>query len=81
MLLNFSSDWERERWVEALTPVSSLVPGETIYEQWDCPRVEAVTHHQPCQADGVELQPGEADNVLKKTKDGEQSVEIESSRL
>ena len=81
MLLNFSSDCERERWVEVLTPVSSRVPGETIYEQWDCPRVQAVSHHQPDQADQLDLQPGDTANVLKKTKDGDDNVEIESSKL
>ena len=84
MLLCFTTEAERTRWVEAVTPCTAsddTGTGERVYEQWDCPRVEAVTHHQPSQADGVELQPGEAANVLKKTKDGEQSVEIESSRL
>ena len=83
MLLNFSSDWERERWVEALSPVTSEVPGETIYEQWDCPRVQAVSQHRPGRSEELEVEPGERANVLKKTKDGDddQSVEIESSRL
>ena len=83
MLLNFSSDWERERWVEALTPVMSEVPGERIYEQWDCPRVQAVSQHRPGRSEELEVEPGERANVLKKTKDGDddQSVEIESSRL
>ena len=84
MLLNFSSDCERERWVEAVTPVTSQVPGETIYEQWDCPKVQAVSHHRPGQRDELELQPGETASVLKKTKDGDDQsveIEIESSRL
>ena len=81
MLLHFSSDCERDRWVEVLTPVSSRVPGETIYEQWDCPRVQAVSHHHPDQADQLGLQPGDTANVLKKTKDGDENVEIESSKL
>ena len=83
MLLNFSSDWERERWVEALTPVMSEVAGERIYEQWDCPRVQAVTQHRPGHREELSVDPGDTANVLKKTKDGDddQSVEIESSRL
>ena len=83
MLLNFSSDWERERWVEALTPVMSEVAGERIYEQWDCPRVRAVSQHRPGESEELEMMPGDTANVLKKTKDGDnnQSVEIESSRL
>ena len=83
MLLNFSSDWERERWVEALTPVMSEVAGERIYEQWDCPRVRAVSQHRPGGSEELEMVPGDSANVLKKTKDGDndQSVEIESSRL
>ena len=84
MLLNFSSDCERERWVEAVTPVSSEVAGETIYEQWDCPKVRALSHHRPGQRDQLELQPGDSANVLKKTKDGDDQsveIEIESSRL
>ena len=83
MLLNFSSDWERERWVEALTPVMSEVAGERIYEQWDCPRVQAVSQHRPGHREELSVEPGDTANVLKKTKDGDddQSVEIESSRL
>ena len=83
MLLNFSSDWERERWVEALTPVMSEVAGERIYEQWDCPRVQAVSQHRPGHREELSVDPGDTANVLKKTKDGDddQSVEIESSRL
>ena len=84
MLLNFSSDCERERWVEAVTPVSSEVPGESIYEQWDCPKVRAISHHRSGQRDELELQPGDSANVLKKTKDGDDQsveIEIESSRL
>ena len=85
MLLNFSSDWERERWVEALTPVMSEVAGERIYEQWDCPRVQAVSQHRPGHREELSVQAGDTANVLKKTKDGDDDqsveIEIESSRL
>jgi neuronal guanine nucleotide exchange factor len=41
-LVAFNSECERRRWVEAVTPQTSDNPEEKIYEEWDCPLVEAV---------------------------------------
>ena len=41
MLLSFSTEAERARWVEAVRPspaVTDASTGERVYEQWDCPR-------------------------------------------
>ena len=77
------------------TPVCSDIPdcqyvqtsddtgGERVYEQWDCPRVE-VTRSYPDQ----DLNTGDTLNVLRKTKDGDDTNDtstdndnIESSKL
>ena len=47
------------------------IPGEKIYEEWDCPKVEAVESHRPLQNDEIPLLKGETANVLKKTSDGQ----------
>jgi len=70
MLLSFCSESDRGRWMEAVTPASSQVPGEKIYEDWDCPKVEAIETYRPLQNDEIPLKKGETANVLKKTSDG-----------
>jgi len=70
MLLAFATDSERGRWMAAVTPAASQVEGEKIYEDWDCPKVEAVSGHKPSQEDELTLSRGENANVLKKTSDG-----------
>ena len=47
MLLTFTSDLERTRWVEAVTPAlpDTSASGERVYEQWDCPRVEIIASY------------------------------------
>jgi len=75
MLLSFHSESDRGRWMEAVTPASSQIPGEKIYEDWDCPRVEAVETYKPLQNDEINLKKGEIANVLKKTSDGWYYVE------
>ena len=86
MLLCFTTEAERTRWVEAVTPCTAsddTGTGERVYEQWDCPRVE-ITRSYPDQ----DLNTGDAVNVLRKTKDGDVSNDtstdndnIESSKL
>ena len=40
-LVAFSSECERRRWLESVTPTqTSLNPEEKIYEEWDCPLVK-----------------------------------------
>ena len=52
------------------------VPGEKIYEDWDCPKVEAIETYRPLQNDEIPLKKGETANVLKKTSDGQRAMEI-----
>ena len=52
------------------------IPGEKIYEDWDCPRVEAVETYKPLQNDEINLKKGEIANVLKKTSDGQKKMAI-----
>jgi len=70
MLLAFATESERGRWMAAVRPTASQVEGEKIYEDWDCPKVEAVSSHKPLQEDELNLSRGENANVLKKTSDG-----------
>ena len=86
MLLCFTTEAERTRWVEAVTPCTAsddTGTGERVYEQWDCPRVE-ITRSYPDQ----DLNTGDTVNVLRKTKDGDDTNDtstdndnIESSKL
>ena len=52
------------------------IPGEKIYEDWDCPKVEAVENYKPLQNDEIPLKKGETANVLKKTSDGQEASKI-----
>lgn len=70
MLLSFSSDCDRARWMAAVTPTASLVEGEKIYEDWDCPKVEVVRDHRGSQLDEMSVERGDVANVIKKTSDG-----------
>ena len=54
--------------------------GETVYEQWDCPKVEMVETNTE-----LDLSPGDSANVLRKSNDGDDTLtnrdNIESSKL
>ena len=52
-------------------PPCIQVEGEKIYEDWDCPKVEAVAPHRGVEEDELELARGEQANVIKKTTDGQ----------
>jgi neuronal guanine nucleotide exchange factor len=70
MLISFSSESDRFRWIEVVSPVISNVPGEKIYESWDCPKIEVISSHEPSEHDEIAISKGETANVLKKTNDG-----------
>ena len=79
MLLSFTSETERLRWLETMTPVTDTVDpdtGEKVYEQWDCPRVEVVRPHPE-----LELSPGDTANVLRKTQDGDNNDNDDDNKL
>ena len=68
-LVAFGSEVERRRWFEAVTPQISENPEEKIYEEWDCPLVEAVVPFRARESDELALEVGEKANVLRKLSD------------
>jgi len=70
MLVSFNLESDRSRWIEMVSPILSKVPGEKIYESWDCPKIEAISNHEPTENDEIAICKGETANVLKKTNDG-----------
>lgn len=71
-MLSCSSESDKQRWVEALTPPKSEDPEETLYECWDCPQVSAIHNYTANQPDELGLNKGDVINVLRKMADGEQ---------
>ena len=69
-LLIFPTESERTQWIELVTPPSTTEnPEEKIYEDWDCPLVEAVTSIEAENSNEVPLQKGDKANVLRKLSD------------
>jgi hypothetical protein len=65
----FSSDSERQNWMEAVSPKTmSTNPNEKIYKDWDCPQVEA-ENYAAKDSNELALKKGEAANVLRKMSD------------
>ena len=54
------------------------VPGEKIYESWDCPKIKAISNHDPCEHDEIAIYKGETANVLKKTNDGKGRLNLQT---
>ena len=52
------------------------VPGEKIYESWDCPKIEVIHSHEPSEHDEIVMNKGETANVLKKTNDGKPNTNL-----
>jgi len=80
MLISFNSGADRFGLIEVISPIISNVPGEKIYESWDCPKIEVISSHEPSEDDEIAISKGEAANVLKKTNDGWLFVEKCSDR-
>ena len=70
-MFRFSSDTDRNRWIEAVTPqtTSTENPEEKIYEEWDCPQVESIGDYEPKDSDEIALKKGDTANVLRKLSD------------
>ncbi len=70
-LITFASEAEKTRWIELVTPPSPSTsnPSEKIYEDWDCPLIEAVAAFPGKAVDEVGLQKGDKANVLRKLSD------------
>merc|ERR1719288_115142 len=77
-LLIFPTESERTQWIELVTPPSTSPenPEEKIYEDWDCPLVEAVTSIEAENSNEVPLQKGDKANVLRKLSDSETRTSI-----
>ncbi|XP_042879260.1 uncharacterized protein LOC122257816 isoform X2 [Penaeus japonicus] len=70
MVVSCPMESDRTRWVEAVTPRSSDNPDERIYEEWDCPQVQAIHPYVAKQPDELSLEVSDVVNVLKKMADG-----------
>ena len=69
-LLTFPTEAEKSQWIQLVTPDTKTEnPGEKIYQDWDCPLVEAVASIQPEASNEIPLQKGEKANVLRKLSD------------
>ncbi|XP_042879261.1 uncharacterized protein LOC122257816 isoform X3 [Penaeus japonicus] len=69
MVVSCPMESDRTRWVEAVTPRSSDNPDERIYEEWDCPQVQAIHPYVAKQPDELSLEVSDVVNVLKKMAD------------
>ncbi|XP_075237860.1 uncharacterized protein LOC142334073 isoform X2 [Lycorma delicatula] len=70
MFLSCDSETCRQRWMQAVAPPTSEIPGESIYESWDCPQVVGIHSYISVQPDELSLQKGDIINVLRKMTDG-----------
>ncbi|XP_059350138.1 uncharacterized protein LOC130686438 [Daphnia carinata] len=70
MILSCSSESDRTRWLEAVTPRTSDNPEEKIYEEWDCPQVQVIHPYVATQPDELSLEVADVVNVLRKMADG-----------
>ena len=70
-LLTFGQEAERNQWIELVTPnTQSENPEEKIYEDWDCPLIEAVTSIEAADnSNEVPMNKGDKANVLRKLSD------------
>lgn len=70
-MLTFPTETEKTQWIELVTPntTSPENPSEKIYEDWDCPLVEAVASIEAENSNELPLQKGDKANVLRKLSD------------
>lgn len=69
-LLSCSSESDKQRWIEALSPPKSEDPDEVLYECWDCPQVTVIHNYNAEQPDELNLSKGDVINVSRKMADG-----------
>uniref|UniRef100_A0A1I7XTH3 SH3 domain-containing protein n=1 Tax=Heterorhabditis bacteriophora TaxID=37862 RepID=A0A1I7XTH3_HETBA len=70
LLFNADSETDRERWLSAIRPPTSLNPEEKVYAEWDCPQAIAVHNYSKNQDDELDVQVGDTVNILRKMPDG-----------
>ena len=70
-MLTFPTETEKNQWIELVTPntTSPENPSEKIYEDWDCPLVEAVASIEAENSNELPMQKGDKANVLRKLSD------------
>lgn len=62
---------EQQRWLQAINPLrESDIPGEKLYEDWDCPQVTVKHGFDSGEPDALNLEPGDVVNVFRKLPDG-----------
>lgn len=66
MLLPFSSQTDRLEWMEAVTPATSEVPGEEMYEEWDAPKIEVIIDYGAKEENELSVVTGETGNIIRK---------------
>ncbi|KAK9881638.1 hypothetical protein WA026_017160 [Henosepilachna vigintioctopunctata] len=69
-LFSCSSESDKQRWIEALSPPKSEDPDEVLYECWDCPQVTVIHNYTAVQPDELNLSKGDVINVSRKMADG-----------
>jgi neuronal guanine nucleotide exchange factor len=72
MVLSCAYESDRQRWLSAFAPpVQPENPEERVYEEWDCPQVQAVHAYTARQPDELSLEVADVVNVMRKLPDGE----------
>lgn len=62
---------EQQRWLQAINPSrESDIPGEKLYEDWDCPQVTVKHEFVSSEPDALNLEPADIVNVFRKLPDG-----------
>lgn len=69
-MVSFSLESEVTRWQDALSPILSTNPMESVYEAWDCPQMITIYEFTAAQPDELSLSIGDMVNVLRKIPDG-----------
>uniref|UniRef100_T1GQX0 DH domain-containing protein n=1 Tax=Megaselia scalaris TaxID=36166 RepID=T1GQX0_MEGSC len=71
MYLSCKTVSEQQRWLQAINPSrESEIPGEKLYEDWDCPQVTVKHEYSSTEPDALNLEPGDIVNVFRKLPDG-----------
>jgi len=78
--LNFQSETDRFRWIEAIEIPKSEDPNEKIYEEWDCPQVQCIQAYTAQQPDELSLEESEVVNVVRKLNEWFEGESLKDGR-
>ncbi|RXN06815.1 rho guanine nucleotide exchange factor 15-like protein [Labeo rohita] len=70
LILTTKKRSDMHRWMAAFPSIKAALGEEKIYEDWDCPQVQCISHYVAKQADELSLEPSDVINVLRKTSEG-----------